>query len=308
MSWPCPPLHAELPCPPGTGSGRPARCQAHACRGRSQVGAGCQARFPPCTVAQGGTMLPVALAGGLCWWWGQLGVGQKGWVHRTETEFANLGVTRPGPWQMASRHLVLPEMARGPRRPRVRVRETRGGSGAPGPSTPRRLWGLGPIPRRRLWGLGACPPRRGSAGLGAHPPAAPLVAPSCGLERPSPTGAPGGKAGRPSRSRRWGRFLCRRRCRLEGCGWLLASAFLSAFPLSLLQDELLFQPQTCCESSGAPGLEWFRFSGLIAGRSFSALGPRGVHWRPGPGFQIQRHSWPQSVEGRGRSLTRCRET
>lgn len=154
-------------------------------------------------------------------------------------------------------------MARGPRRPRVRVRETRGGSGAQGPSTP-----------RRLWGLGACTPRRGSGGLGAHPPAAPLTAPSCGLECPSPTGAPGGKAGRPSRSRRWGRFPCRRRCRREGCGRLLASAFLSVFPVSLLQNELLFQPQTCCESSRAPGLERFCFSGLMAGCSFSARAPR----------------------------------
>ena len=91
MSWPCPPLHAELPRPPGAGSRRPARCQAHACGGHSQVGAGCQARFPPCTVVRGGTTLPVALAGGLCRWWGQLGVGQKGWVHRQRLNLPTWG-------------------------------------------------------------------------------------------------------------------------------------------------------------------------------------------------------------------------
>lgn len=67
------------------------------------MGAGCQARFPPCTVVRGGTTLPVALAGGLCRWWGQLGVGQKGWVHRTETESANLGSPgqAPGKWRLS---------------------------------------------------------------------------------------------------------------------------------------------------------------------------------------------------------------
>lgn len=166
-----------------------------------------------------------------------------------------------------------------------------GGSGDPGSS--RRLWELGLVHLWRLWGTRGLSPHQRLWGSGARPPAAPLAAPSCGLEHLSPARAPCGKAGRPSRSRCWGRCLCRRRCRLEG-PWAA---------LSSLQNKLLFQPQTCCESMEAPGLERFSFSGLIAGCCFWAHAPWAVRWWPGPGCQIQRRSWSQSIEGRGRSLT-----
>lgn len=58
--------------------------------------------------------------------------------------------------------------------------------------------------------------------------------------------------------------------------------------LSSLQNKLLFQPQTCCDSVEAPGLERSSCSGLTAGCCFWARAPRAVRWWPGPGCQIQR--------------------